>query len=105
VTSSSPLYPPEPSQGPRREAGSLNPIIRASEIGQYVFCQRAWWLGTVQGYRPVNEAALAAGSQAHLRHGRGVAALQRWRRVGYFLLVVGALLGIFALCNLLGGGR
>ena len=30
------------------------PVIRASEIGQYVFCQRAWWLGTVQGYRPVN---------------------------------------------------
>ena len=105
MTSSSPLYPAEPSQKTHREASPLSPIIRASEIGQYVFCQRAWWLGTVQGYRPVNDAALAAGSQAHLRHGRGVAALQRWQQMGYFLLVAGVLLGIFALCNLLGGGR
>ncbi len=105
MTSSSPLHPTEPSQGPHGEAAPLTSIIRASEIGHYVFCQRAWWLGTVQGYRPVNDAALAAGTQAHVRHGRTVAALQHWQRVGYILLVLGVLLGTFALCSLLGGGR
>jgi hypothetical protein len=80
------------------------PIIRASEIAQYVFCRRAWWLGVVQGYRPVDETALSAGLQAHLQHGRTIAASQRWQRVGYVLVVAGALLGTLALCRLLGGG-
>lgn len=79
------------------------PIIRASEIGQYVFCHRAWWLGAVQGYRPVNDAALEAGTQAHLQHGRSVAGSQRWQRVGYTLLILGGMLGAVALCGLLGG--
>lgn len=82
---------------------SRTPIIRASEIGQYVFCHRAWWLGAVQGYRPVNDAALEAGTQAHLRHGRSVAGSQRWQRVGYALLILGGMLGAAALCGLLGG--
>ena len=80
------------------------PIIRASEIAQYAFCHRAWWLGTVQGYRPVTEAALISGTQAHARHGETVAASQHWRRIGVALLVVGGLLAITALCGLLGGG-
>jgi hypothetical protein len=80
------------------------PIIRASEIGQYVFCQRAWWLGTVQGYRPVNQAALSAGTQDHLQHGRSLATSQRWQRVGYALLVLAGLLFALVLCGLLGGG-
>lgn len=84
---------------------STSPIIRASEIGQYVFCQRAWWLGTVKGYRPVNEAALDAGTQAHIRHGRRVAKSQRWQQVGYALVVLGGLLIVVVLCASLGGGQ
>lgn len=80
------------------------PTIRASEIGQYVFCQRAWWLGSVQGYRPVNEEALRAGAQAHQQHGRSMAASQSWQRVGYALLVVGGLLFALVLCGVLGAG-
>jgi hypothetical protein len=79
------------------------PTIRASEIGQYVFCHRAWWLGAVQGYRPVNDAALEAGTRAHLRHGRTVAGSQRWQRVGYTLLILAGMLIAVALCGLLGG--
>jgi hypothetical protein len=88
--------PPIPKTNPH------TPIIRASEIGQYVFCQRAWWLGTVQGFRSVNEAKLSAGTQAHLRHGRSVAASRRWQRVGYVLLVLGGLLFALVLCGVLG---
>lgn len=79
------------------------PIIRASEVSQYVFCHRAWWLGRIQGYRPVNDVALSAGTQAHLRHGRVLAGSQRWQRVGYILLILGGLMGAVALCGLLGG--
>jgi hypothetical protein len=105
VTSSPTLHSTPPSRGPRKDAAPLSSIIRASEIAQYVFCQRAWWLGAVQGYHPTNDAVLAAGALAHARHGRSVAALQRWQQVGYVLLVLGVLLGTVALCNLLGGGR
>ncbi len=105
MTSSSTLHSTDSSQGPRGDVTPLSSIIRASEIGQFVFCERAWWLGAVQGYRPVNDAALAAGTLAHARHGRGVAASQRWQQAGYVLLVLGALLGAVALCYLLGGGQ
>ena len=83
---------------------SSAPVIRASEIGQYVFCHRAWWLGSVQGYRPVNEAELNAGTQAHFQHRRIVAGSQRWNRVGYALLLLGGLLLAFILYKVIGGG-
>ena len=85
------------------DSNTFTPIIRASEIGQYIFCRRAWWLGDVQGYRPVDDAALSAGVQAHLQHGRTVAVAQRWQWAGYVLLVAGALLGALLMCGLLGG--
>ncbi|MFZ2360644.1 MAG: hypothetical protein WA040_14995, partial [Anaerolineae bacterium] len=51
-------------------------IIRASELGEYVYCARAWWLRRVQGVASHNVAALRSGQQAHDRHGRAVAAVQ-----------------------------
>ena len=38
--------------------GRQDDIVRASEIGQYAFCARAWWLGRVKGYRSTNVAAM-----------------------------------------------
>ena len=47
-------------------------VIRASEIGQYVYCPRAWWLNRVIGVASENTQALAAGAVVHRRHGRMV---------------------------------
>jgi hypothetical protein len=85
------------------DSNALTPVIRASEIGQYVFCHRAWWLGSVQGYQPVDDRLLAAGTQTHLQHGRVVARALRWRQVGYLLLATGVILFIIFLFSAFGG--
>ena len=51
---------------------SRRPAIRASEIGEYVFCHRAWWLRHVEGYESANTRQMEAGTAAHARHGRTV---------------------------------
>lgn len=44
--------------------------IRASEIGDYVYCRRAWWLRRVAGYGPQNEQEMEWGQGYHVQHGR-----------------------------------
>jgi hypothetical protein len=41
--------------------------VRASEIGSFIYCQRAWWYQR-QGFEPINRAELAAGSEFHNNH-------------------------------------
>jgi len=72
------------------------PLIRASELAQYSFCHRAWWLGTVKGLPSRSLAALVRGTRQHRRHERQVYAAGRWRRWGLILLGSGLLLLIGA---------
>ena len=68
--------------------------IRASEIGTYLYCQRAWWYQR-QGVKSGNQAELAAGTALHERHGRMVFMVGCWRVLAYaFLLISLALLTI-----------
>ncbi|MEZ4770396.1 MAG: hypothetical protein R2844_18465 [Caldilineales bacterium] len=71
------------------------PVIRASELGEYVYCARSWWLKRAQGVQSRNKAALRSGAAAHDRHGRGVATVQTQRRLATLLLAA-ALLVLFA---------
>ena len=49
------------------------PIIRASELGEYVFCARAWWLRRALGWEPEGHARREYGTLLHRRHGRALA--------------------------------
>ena len=63
-------------------------VIRASEIGQYDFCAKAWWLGSIEGVQPSNVRELQAGAAAHAEHGRQV------RRAAQMQLAAIVLVGI-----------
>ena len=66
-------------------------MISASEIGQFIYCRRAWWLARVQGSVPTNLEALANGELSHRRHGRGVRAARLGQIAAYVLLAAGGL--------------
>ena len=74
-------------------------VIRASEIGTYLYCRRAWWYRR-QGIKSENLAGMQAGTQLHLRHGRQVMAAGLLRILAVILLL--ASLVLFAVyCTLL----
>ena len=61
--------------------------IRASEIGTYLFCQRAWWYLRT-GTQNENLAEMAAGSELHFRHGRKALEVSCLRSLAYILLLM-----------------
>ncbi len=71
-------------------------VIRASELGQYAYCARAWWLQRVAGVTPINTQDLAAGTAAHERHGRGVWLAGALRWVALALIVVAVVVAMIA---------
>jgi CRISPR/Cas system-associated exonuclease Cas4 (RecB family) len=60
--------------------------IRASDIGSYLFCQRAWWYRQ-QGIESENLTDLAGGRELHHLHGRTVLASSLLRTIAYALLL------------------
>ena len=65
--------------------------IRASEIGTYLFCQRAWWYQK-KGEDSLNQAKMTAGSQLHYQHGRAVLGAGCLRVLAYALLLLALVL-------------
>ena len=65
--------------------------IRASEIGAFIYCQRAWWY-RLQGVEPANQAELAAGSELHQQHGRRVIVSGLLSGLGWLLLLAAVVL-------------
>lgn len=73
------------------------PTIRASEIGEYAYCARAWWLRRVAGLEPEGRERREHGAMLHRRHARSVA-------LSRLLLIIAVLFGALALTLLIGGG-
>ncbi len=72
------------------------PIIRASEIGSYLYCRRAWRYRK-EGVESENQAELAAGTELHRQHGRKTLSALLWRTLGMILLLA-AILTLTAYC-------
>jgi hypothetical protein len=79
-------------------------VIRASEIGQYAYCARAWWLRRVLDYRSQNVEEMAAGAEEHTNHGRRVVSYYRWRGLAYLLLSLAAVVGLLLFWSIVRGG-
>jgi len=72
-------------------------VIRASEIGQYDFCAKAWWLGSIEGVQPSNVRELQAGTTAHAEHGRQVRRAAQMQAAAFMLVGVGVIILALAL--------
>jgi CRISPR/Cas system-associated exonuclease Cas4 (RecB family) len=71
--------------------------IRASEVGSYLFCARAWWYRQ-HGHESANQAELAAGTEIHRQHGRTALASGLTRALA-ILLLLAALALLVAFCT------
>ena len=71
--------------------------IRASDIGTYLYCHRAWWYG-LRGVASQNTAELSAGTALHRGHGRKVFIAAALRTLALILLLA-ALALLAAYCT------
>jgi hypothetical protein len=60
--------------------------IRASELGNFLYCRRAWWYH-LQGVPSQNQNELSGGTAFHRRHGRGVLFSGFLRSAGWVLIL------------------
>lgn len=72
--------------------------IRASEIGTYLYCQRAWWYQR-QGIQADNQAELADGIELHQRHERTVITSGCIQILAYLILLAAIALATVSLVS------
>lgn len=61
--------------------------IKASELGEYLYCQRAWWY-RLQGIASRNVQELWQGTTDHLQHNRRLNWVLRQRSLAFILIVI-----------------
>jgi hypothetical protein len=66
--------------------------VRSSEIGTYLYCQRAWSYQR-QGAESQNQAELVSGTQFHETHGRAVMVGGCLRTLAYVSLLAALVVG------------
>jgi len=65
--------------------------IRASEIGTFLYCHRAWWYRQ-RDVPSENEEEMAIGTEIHRQHGRSVVAAGCLRTIAAGLLMASIVL-------------
>jgi hypothetical protein len=65
--------------------------LRASELGSFMYCQRAWWYQR-QGVEGQNQAELASGTAFHAGHARSAKLALVLKRAALFLVILAAAL-------------
>jgi len=73
-------------------------VIKASDVGSYLYCKRAWWYRK-RGIEPENQAELAAGTDLHLQHGRKIMAAGLLQILAFILLLAAAVLLVLYLAT------
>lgn len=76
-------------------------LVRASDIGAWTFCHRAWWLARVQEVPHRNPAQLQRGHAMHLRHGQQTQQAHAVHRFGRVLITLGILVLLVAIAWIL----
>ncbi|HEV7377881.1 MAG TPA: hypothetical protein VGN95_24580 [Pyrinomonadaceae bacterium] len=72
-------------------------FIRASEIGEYIFCARAWRL-RIDGHEPTSGGqARQAGERWHQEHGESVQHVRKLRRLASYSALLAISLGVLTL--------
>jgi hypothetical protein len=71
--------------------GDFVKAIRASDIGSYLYCRRAWWYRR-NGFESINQAELAAGTDLHRSHGRKVIVAGFYRTLAMVILLIALVL-------------
>ena len=64
----------------------MQQFLRASEIGSYLFCARAWWYQK-QEITPENQHQLNMGTAYHHIHGRDVLLARALQAAGWLFLL------------------
>ena len=73
--------------------------LRASELGTYLFCKRAWWY-QLQGIESENQQEMAGGFAYHRRHGKLVFGALLLRAAAWALLLLALVLVVSWLTQL-----
>ncbi|MFZ3151891.1 MAG: hypothetical protein WA116_09450 [Anaerolineaceae bacterium] len=61
--------------------------LRASELGSFIYCRRAWWYQR-QGLSSENQSELNSGSQFHQTHAREVKLAGMFKYLALFFLIL-----------------
>ena len=72
--------------------------IRASEVGSFLYCQRAWWYRQ-KDVPSENIAEMAAGTEIHYQHGRTVMMAGCLRTLAVILLLGAVVLSVVYLVS------
>ncbi len=72
--------------------------LRASEIGLFLYCRRAWWYDH-EGSESQNQPEMASGAEYHRQHGRQAFLAGVYRLAGWAALLLALILAAVALTS------
>ncbi len=72
-------------------------LVRASDIGAWAFCNRAWWLTNVRDAVHERPEVLVHGNKVHAAHGDQVRSARRLRTAGLWVVAIALILAGLAL--------
>lgn len=80
---------------------SYNGMTRASEISEYVYCRKLWWLRQVGAIEVNDSGRFVAGIDYHIDHQSRLIRAQRRRRAALVLLFLAVSILLFWVVRLL----